>query len=342
MNWQKKPVLGQKGLRLCITFGLFCILLFVFGQLNTGFLSADSVNSLLRESAIVGIMAVGMSFVIITGGIDLSVGSNMALTAMICANLLRYSKVPMIPAVALSLLAATACGCLNGIAITKLKLPDFIVTLAAMNIYRGLTKIISRNDLDSLNNSMIQNQAFKALGGKVASVYLVVWVFLILAVVGHLILNHTKTGLYTFAIGSNSRSATLSGISFSGVKIFAYTITGFLAVVAGVMICARMMTATTVTGEGMEFNVIAAVVLGVTSLAGGRGSIVGSFIGALMITMISSGITQMGLSSCYQYIIKGVIILIAMIFDGWFFRRFAARPSDGGASEMAARTEKEG
>lgn len=327
MKTLTKKKLNQKRMRFLITLGLFLALVIVFSRLNTGFLSVNNINSLLRESALVGIMAVGMTFVIVTGGIDLSVGSNMALTAMICANLLRYTATPMPLAILLSLAAATLCGLVNGIAITKLALPDFIVTLATMNIYRGLTKIISHNDLESLSNSMIQNSAFKALGGKLAGLYIVVWLFILLSIVGHVLLNHTKTGLYTFAIGSNSRSAILSGISFTRVKVFAYMLTGFVVGVAGVMICSRMMTATTVTGEGMEFNVIAAVVLGGTSLAGGRGSIIGSFLGALMITVISSGITQMELGSSYQYIIKGLIILAAMIFDNWFFRRFAAKPA---------------
>lgn len=317
--------LDQKRVRLLITLGLFIVLLFVFSQLNTSFLSGNNINSMLRESSLIGIIAMGMTFVIITGGIDISVGSNMALTAMLCANLLRYSNIATVPAIILSLLLATACGFFNGIAVTKLHLPDFIVTLATMNIFRGVTKMISHNDLESLANSLIINPQFGALGGRIGSIYIVVWIFFLTALIAHLLLNHTKTGLYTFSIGSNVRSSLLSGISFTKIKLFAYTLTGFLAGVAGIMICARMMTATTVTGEGMEFNVIAAVVIGGTSLQGGRGSIVGSFFGALMITIINSGITQMGLSASYQYIIKGLIILIAMLFDNWFFSHYTRK-----------------
>ena len=323
----KKSLSNQKAIRFFITLGLFIGVLMVFFALNSGFLSSGNMISLLRESAISGIIAVGMTFVIITGGIDLSVGSNLALTAMLCANLLRYTDTPMIVCVLLALLCGTACGLLNGLAISMLKLPDFIVTLATMNIYRGLTKMISRNDLESLSNSMIQDEGFRLLGGKLLGIYVVIWVFFALALVGHVLLNHTKQGRYVFAVGSKSRSAILSGINFKKTKILVYTFTGLMTAIAGVMICARMMTATTVTGDGMEFTVIAGVVLGGTSLTGGRGSVIGSFLGALMITVISSGITQMGLPSSYQYIIKGIIILLAMLFDYWFFRKFSRTAS---------------
>lgn len=320
----KKWRLTQKRARLLITLGLFVLLILVFSGVNDSFFTSKNINLMLREAAPVGIIAVGMTFVIITGGIDLSVGSTLALTAMLCANMLRYSGIPTVPAVILSLLAGSLCGFLNGFTITKLKLPDFIVALAAMNVYRGLTKMISRNDLASISDSMIKNEAFKALSGKIGPVYISVWVFFLAAIVGYILLNHTKTGLYTFAVGSSERSATLSGISSAKVKIFAYTLTGFLAGLAGVLISARMMTATTVTGEGMEFNVIASVVVGGTSLAGGRGSIAGSVLGALMVALINSGITQLGLPSAYQYIIKGCIILAAMLFDNWFFSHFSS------------------
>ena len=330
---KKQGLSNQKAIRFLITLCLFIAVLMVFFALNQAFLSSGNIISLLRESAIAGIIAVGMTFVIITGGIDLSVGSNLALTAMLCANLLRYTDTPMIASVALSILCGTACGFLNGLAISKLKLPDFIVTLATMNIYRGLTKMISRNDLESLSNSMILDEGFRSLGGKFLGIYIVIWVFFILVLAGHLLLNHTRQGRYVFAIGSNARSAILSGINFEKTKILVYTFTGLMTAIAGVMICARMMTATTVTGDGMEFTVIAGVVLGGTSLTGGRGSVIGSFLGVLMITMISSGITQMGLPSSYQYIIKGVIILLAMLFDGWFVRKFSHTVSTASLKE---------
>ena len=239
----KKWRLTQKRARLLITLGLFVLLILVFSGVNDSFFTSKNINLMLREAAPVGIIAVGMTFVIITGGIDLSVGSTLALTAMLCANMLRYSGIPTVPAVILSLLAGSLCGFLNGFTITKLKLPDFIVALAAMNVYRGLTKMISRNDLASISDSMIKNEAFKALSGKIGPVYISVWVFFLAAIVGYVLLNHTKTGLYTFAVGSSERSATLSGISSAKVKIFAYTLTGFLAGLAGVLISARMMTA---------------------------------------------------------------------------------------------------
>ena len=330
----RKPKLTRKRARLLITLGLFLLLVIFFSSVNDSFLTGKNITMMLREAAPVGIIAVGMTFVIITGGIDLSVGSTLALTAMVCANLLRYRGVGAVPATIISLMIGTLCGFINGFTITKLKLPDFIVALATMNVYRGLTKMISHNDLASLNNSMITNATFKQLGEKIGPLYISAWVFFLAVIVGHILLNHTKTGQYTFAVGSSERSTTLSGVSSAKVKIFAYTLTGFLAGLAGVLISARMMTATTVTGEGMEFNVIASVVVGGTSLAGGRGDIIGSFLGALMITLINSGITQLGLPAAYQYIIKGFIILAAMLFDNWFFSHFSGKRSQTEPGEV--------
>jgi len=154
-TYKKRLVINQKTLRLLITIALFVVLLTIFSSLNADFLTGSSIISLLRESAVVGIIAVGMTFVIISGGIDISVGSTLSLTAMVCANLLRYTSTNYIMAILISLAIALLCGIFNGIIITRLQLPDFIVTLATMNIYRGLTKVISHNDLESISNSLI-------------------------------------------------------------------------------------------------------------------------------------------------------------------------------------------
>jgi len=213
------------------------------------------------------------------------------------------------------LLLGIGLGLLNGILVTKLRIPDFIVTLATMNIYRGITKVINATDVDSLKNSMIQNQTFKLLGGRIGLLYLVVIIFIIMLLGSHYILNNTKTGLYMYAIGSNTQAAKLTGISFENVKIFAFTYTGFASGVAGVMIAARMMTATTEIGVGMEFSVISAIVIGGCSLQGGRGDMAGTMIGVLLMSVINSGIVQIGISTYYQPIIKGIIIIIAVLFD---------------------------
>ena len=313
--------------RNLVTLGLFLVLLAVFSLARNTFLSRNNIISMSREAAFTGIIAVGATFVIITGGIDLSVGSAMAVAAMICSNILRFTSLPIAVAVLAALAAGLTCGLFNGFAITKLKLPDFIVVLATMGIYRGVTKWMAATDLASMGkNAMINNPAFKLLGGRVHWFYYVFIAFIVISVVGHIVLRKTRLGLYIYAVGSNIQSSTLSGIKISRIKIFAYALTGFLCGVSGVFTAARLMTATTETGLGMEFNVIAAVVIGGASLTGGRGDIIGTFIGTLMMAIINSGTVQVGIPTFYQPVIKGGIILAAVFFDMWYISR-VGKPS---------------
>lgn len=290
------------------------------------FFSLNNLASILREASYVGIIACGMTFVIITGGIDISVGSTMALCAMVCSNLLRFTSVPLW-AVLLGVVAlGIILGMINGILVTKLNIPDFIVTLATMNIYRGITRVINATDVESLKNPMIQNQAFKLLGGRIGMIYLVVIIFGVFVLISSYLLCCTKLGLYTYAVGSNASAARLTGIRFDKIKVFAFTFTGFACSIAGILTASRMMTATTETGMGMEFNVIAAIVIGGCSLQGGKGDITGTMIGTLLMAVINSGIVQIGISTYYQPVIKGGIILAAVLFDVFY----AVRPEKKG------------
>lgn len=307
--------MNDKVIRKMISIILLIVMIAIFSLNSPLFFSANNFATILREASYVGIIACGMTFVIITGGIDISVGSIMALCAMVCSNMLRFTQISLVIVILAVLLLGIGLGLLNGILVTKLRIPDFIVTLATMNIYRGITKVINATDVDSLKNSMIQNQTFKLLGGRIGLLYLVVIIFIIMLLGSHYILNNTKIGLYMYAIGSNTQAAKLTGISFENVKIFAFTYTGFASGVAGVMIAARMMTATTEIGVGMEFSVISAIVIGGCSLQGGRGDMAGTMIGVLLMSVINSGIVQIGISTYYQPIIKGIIIIIAVLFD---------------------------
>ena len=250
---------------------LLLLMIAVFSVQTPLFFTVNNLSSILREASFVGIIACGMTFVIITGGIDISVGSTMALCAMVCSNLLRFTGAPLAAVLAVTALLGLALGGVNGLLVTKLNIPDFIVTLATMNIYRGLTRAINATDVESLKNPMIKNASFKLLGGRIGLIYLVVIAFFALALVSHYLLRHTRLGLYTYAVGSNAQAARLTGISFAGIKIFAFAFTGLACGIAGIMTAARMMTATTEIGVGMEFNVIAAIVIGGCSLQGGRG-----------------------------------------------------------------------
>lgn len=307
--------MNDKIIRKMISAVLLIIMVAVFSMNSPLFFSANNFASILREASYVGIIASGMTFVIITGGIDISVGSSMALCTMVCSNILRFTETPLVLTILAVLLLGSILGLLNGLLITCLNIPDFIVTLATMNIYRGLTKVINATDVDSLKNSIIQNQTFKLLGGRIGLIYLVVIVLVLMLLVSHYILNHTRTGLYTYAVGSNAQAARLTGINYDKVKIIAFTYTGLACGIAGVMTAARMMTATTEIGVGMEFSVISAIVIGGCSLQGGRGDMAGTLIGTLLMSVINSGIVQIGISTYYQPVIKGGIIIIAVLFD---------------------------
>ncbi|MCC8179994.1 MAG: ABC transporter permease [Planctomycetes bacterium] len=314
-------------LRNAVTFILFAVIVAFFASSSDSFLTRNNLISMSREAAFTGIIAVGATFVIITGGIDLSVGSAMAVAAMVCSNILRFTSMPIPIAIAAALLTGLACGLFNGLIITKLKLPDFIVVLASMGIFRGITKLMAATDLASMGkNSMIVNPAFKLLAGRFHNLYYVVIAFIIITVIGQFVLRRTRLRLYTYAVGSNLQSATFSGIKAARIKVFAYALTGLLCGVSGVFTAARLMTATTETGMGMEFNVIAAVVIGGASLTGGRGDIIGTFIGTLMMACINSGTVQIGVPTFYQPIIKGGIILAAVFFDMWYVSRIG-RPA---------------
>ena len=320
-----------------MTFGLFLVLLLAFSLASDSFFTRNNLISMSREAAFTGIIAVGATFVIITGGIDLSVGSAMAVSAMVCSNILRFTSHSIPVAILAALATGLACGLFNGVVITRLKLPDFIVVLASMGIFRGITKLMAATDLASMGkNAMIANRTFKLLAGRVHWFYYVVIAFVVVAVVGQFVLRRTRLGLYTYAVGSNLQSSTLSGIKAANIKIFVYALTGFLCGVSGVFTAARLMTATTETGMGMEFNVIAAVVIGGASLTGGRGDVIGTFIGTLMMAIINSGTVQIGIPTFYQPVIKGGIILAAVFFDMWYVSR-TGRPA-APALAMAEKT----
>lgn len=307
--------LSDKIIRKLILVILLVVMVAAFSFHSPLFFSVDNFSSILREASFVGIIACGMTFVIITGGIDISVGSTMAVCAMICSNMLRFTEIPLFIVIIAVIFSGIVLGMINGLLVTKLNIPDFIVTLATMNIYRGITKIINATDIEALQNSTIKNPSFKLLGGKIGAIYIVVILFLIIALISHYILGYTRLGLYTYAVGSNKQAAKLTGISCDKIKIFAFTYTGFVCSFAGIMTASRMMTATTEIGNGMEFNVIAAIVIGGCSLSGGRGDMIGTMIGVILMSIINSGIVQVGISTYYQPIIKGVIIITAVLFD---------------------------
>lgn len=288
---------------------LFAILL---GFINDNFFTLNNMLNLLRQVSVNALIAFGMTFVILTAGIDLSVGSTLALGSALTAGLMTSGIDPML-AVAIGLMIGFALGAMNGLIITKGKVAPFIATLATMTIYRGATLVYTDGmPITGLSDSF----AFEMIGkGYLFGIPFPVVIMIIVFFILYFVQKKTVFGRQVYAVGGNEEAARLSGIKTDGVKIWVYSITGMLAVLAGIIMTSRLDSAQPTAGTSYELDAIAAVVIGGTSLAGGRGRIVGTLIGVLIIGVISNGLNLLNVSSFYQQIVKGGIILVAVLFD---------------------------
>jgi ribose transport system permease protein len=292
-------------------FGLVAIIL-VLSILSPSFLSLSNLLNVLRQVSINALIAFGMTFVILTGGIDLSVGSILALSSAIVAQLLA-SGTGFIPALFIGLLVGALLGLFNGLVITQGKVAPFIVTLATMTVYRGLTLVFTDGRPIT---SMGDDLAFQMFGrGYFFGIPVPVITMLMTFILLYFLLKKTTIGRKTYAIGGNEEATILAGIRVSRVKWFVYTLAGLLSALAGVILTSRLNSAEPTAGTSYELDAIAAVVLGGTSLSGGKGSIVGTLIGALIIGTLNNGLNLLGVSSFYQLVVKGIVILIAILLD---------------------------
>jgi ribose/xylose/arabinose/galactoside ABC-type transport system permease subunit len=305
----------QETIRRLVSIGLLVTLTAIFSTTSQYFLTLANIFTFLREASVTGILAVGVTFVIITAGIDLSTGAVAAFVAMVCANFLYYTTLPVPVMLCVGILAGALAGYLNGTLVTRIKLPDFIATLATQGIFRGLTLIIAIRVLGRISNKVITNPDFLILSGHINGLYLVTIVFFIIAIIGQLILKKTKLGVYTYAVGANRKSADLSGINSDRVKRIVFTFSGICCAIGGLFLCAKMGVATSEMGTGLEFDVIAAVVVGGCAFSGGRGDVFGSVIGALFMAVLTNGLYKYDISNAYQIIIKGAVIIIMVLFD---------------------------
>ncbi|MFO3715429.1 ABC transporter permease [Anaerococcus cruorum] len=292
---------------------LALIILMIFVSiLNPTFLQANNLMNLMRQLIINGFIALGMTFVILTGGIDLSVGSTLALTSAIFAGLLQNGMntgLAILIAVGLGLVL----GLLNGLLITKGKLAPFIVTLATMTIFRGLTLVYT--DGRPIAGPK-DNFAFQFLGkGQFFGIPFQVILFILAFLCLWIILNKTALGRKIYAVGGNEKASFISGINIDKVKIWVYVISSLMAVLSGLVLTSRLNSAQPTAGAAYEMDAIAAVVLGGTSMTGGSGSLTGTLIGILILGVLNNGLNLLGVSSFYQQIVKGIVILIAVLID---------------------------
>lgn len=291
--------------------GLLLIVV-IISIMSPNFLTVNNLLNVLRQVSINALIAFGMTFVILTGGIDLSVGSILALTGAVTAGLMAGGMDPIL-AMFLGLLLGAVLGAINGVIIAKGKVAPFIATLATMTIYRGLTLVYTEGrPISGLGDS----QAFQLLGkGYFFGIPVPVITMAITFGVLYFILKKTTFGRRVYAVGGNEEASRLSGISVDRIKIYVYSLTGALAALAALILTSRLNSAQPTAGNMFELDAIAAVVLGGTSLTGGRGWIVGTLIGALIIGVLNNGLNLIGVSSFFQQVVKGAVILVAVLLD---------------------------
>ncbi|WML33167.1 ABC transporter permease [Clostridium sp. OS1-26] len=294
---------------LSVLSGLILLSL-IFGFMSDKFFSVDNLLTVALQSAIIAIIAIGQTYVIITTGIDLSIGSNIALAGIVAA-ILMTSGVAVPIAVIGGLLSGCLVGLINGLIVVYGNIPPFIVTLGTMSIVRGVSLVITKGipvtDLP---------EAFTTIGtGSIASIPIPAVIMFILVAIFGFVLAKTKLGRYTYAIGSNFEAARLSGINTKRTLISIYIISGFLAACAGLILAARVVSAQPTAGTGYELDAVAASVIGGASLLGGEGMILGTFIGALVIGVLRNGLNLINVSAFWQQIVIGAVIIAAVYID---------------------------
>lgn len=291
---------------LIITFGFFSFA-------NHAFFSWDNITGILLSTAVTGLLAIGTTFVIITGGIDLSIGTGTTLTAVVTAYSMSTLHMPLLVGILVGIVTGALLGCVNGLLITMLKLPPFIATLAMMLVAKGLALVIS--GVAPIYLDQVHGWSSIALGDIIPNFPNAILILFVAAFIASIILNRTIIGRYTFAIGSNEEATSLSGVNVVRWKILIYTIGGIFTGLAGIIISSRLSSAQPALGQGYELEAIAAVIIGGTSLLGGKGSILGTMIGALIMAVLINGLRIMSIQQEWQTVVVGLVIVIAVYGD---------------------------
>ena len=301
----------KDNLGILIALAAMVLFLYVYPVTHKTFLTQTNIFNVLRQSASNLMLACGMTMVIILGGIDLSVGSIIAMSGCFAAGAVVWGGLPEIVGILIGILSGLVFGLFNGFMISQTRIPPFIVTLASMNIAKGIAQVYSGG-----KPIRCMTDAWKFLGagyvGPFPTPVITMFVVFIIAV---LLLNHTRIGRHIYAVGGNDTAAKFSGIDTAKVKFVVFAFSGVMAGLAGVTIASRLYSGTCTSGEGAEMDAIAAVVVGGTSMAGGSGKLGGTLIGVLIIGILNNGLNLMGINSNWQYIVKGAVILLAVYVD---------------------------
>jgi ribose transport system permease protein len=340
-----RSVLGRPGTLLDRFYDLPLILVFVvmvgtISAVHPEYLSRYSLTNIGTEAAYFGTMALGMVFLLSMREIDLSVGSIFGLTIVVVAHLVETGVHPWVAAV-IGLLVGPALGAVNGLIANALRIQTIIVTLGTLSVYRSIALIVS-NDMVLEHNLPIQDSYFQLLGGSLLSVPISIWMFAVLAVVLHVVYRYTRFGFNVRAIGSNAEAARLAGISISRVRLGALSLEGLLCSIAGVVAFAYLEAGDPVTGTGFELSVIAAAIIGGTALSGGQGSVLGAVIGALIISTITTGLIQFGVTQDWALFATGGAVIAAVALDAYLKRRRLRAAERLGVSAATARQRSPG
>lgn len=304
----------KENLGIIVAFLVLCVFLSVFPKTSGSFFTRQNIFNVLRQISTNLFLACGMTMVIILGGIDLSVGSIIALSGCISAGCVARYNLPLPIALLMGLLVGLLVGMFNGAVISKTTIPAFIVTLATMNIAKGLAYVYTGG-----SPVRVVTKEWQFLGAGYIGIFPTpVVILVIVLIITAIIMNKTKMGRHMYAVGGNQQAAEFSGIKVEKVKFFVHAFSGLMAGLAGIVLASRMYSGQPTAGDGAEMDAIAAVVVGGTSMAGGSGKIGGTIIGGLIIGVLNNGLNLLNVNSFWQYVVKGVVILLAVFLD--YFR----------------------
>lgn len=308
---QKKTGIARHDLSNLYTFVGLIILVIILAIASPFFFTGDNINNILLQMSVNGIVAIGMTFVIITGGIDLSVGSIVAVAGILYGVVFKATGGSDVLTLLVTLATGALLGAVNGILISKGRLPAFISTLGMMQVARGLSLLISGSRPISGFSSFLISLG----GGKILGISVPIIIMLIIYVIAFLVLRYSMLGRNLYAVGGNKEASRLSGINIDRVTFATYVISGLMSGIAAIVLTGRLNTATPQAGTQYEMDAIASVVIGGASLAGGRGNVIGTFIGALIISVVRNGMNILNVNTYLQQIFLGLIIIGAVFID---------------------------
>jgi ribose transport system permease protein len=316
---QRRKLFRPETAQKLLAFGALIIIFFVFSVLSPFFLSFNNVVGILISTAVNGVLALGVTFVIITGGIDLSVGTVMTFSAVMAGVFVTFWGLPIPLGILAGLMAGGLCGLVNGVLIAKMRIPPFVATLGMMMVTKGLSLVISDMKPIYFNETPIFRElAMGSVLGTIIPGFTIpnaVIVMFVAALIASLILGKTIIGRYACALGSNEEATRLSGVSTDRWKIGIYTLCGVFSGLAGVIMASRLNSAQPALGAGYELDAIAAVVIGGTSLRGGEGTILGTIIGAFIMSTLINGLRILSVPQEWQTVVTGVILVLAVYMD---------------------------